>query len=514
MKIFVFACWLAFALLLGQTGTTLAQSPQKILRKAIKVLGGEQNLRRISARRATGKITRVGDGATGDYQSSAANPNLYQETFDLNKNESRVGYSGKSAWTQNSQTGVQTLTGAASRDWQVFARYRNQRWLGFNKAQAFYERQTEIDNKKADSVIVVIAKNSQIKISFDAATGLPLREEFRFGDSRRTFDYADYQMIDGVNEPFSIKIVDGDQTYAVKLDRVVHNETLNAAVFDFPATATDAAPLPAVSELLTQVQANEAKVDDILEKYTYTETQTSREVGDDGATHEKEVEKRQVTFYKGFQIRRLIARNGKPLSPGEDKSEQEKAARAVERIENKIRERDEQAAENKIVEHSAREQIGTSGERISIGELLRASNFKNPRREQFRGRAVIVFDFEPNPTFDYSNTKSLLRFFGKTAGAIWIDEQDKQVARVEAVLVDNFNVAGGFVAKLKKGAAFTLEQNRVNDEIWLPSTADINLSIKVLLVKGININQLIRYNDYRRFQSEVKDARVGAPKTN
>lgn len=511
MKTIFLACWLAFVLL-AQTGAAAAQSPQKILRKAIKVLGGEQNLRRVSARRATGKITRLGDGASGDFQASAANPNLYHETFDANQDKSSVGYNGKSAWTQDASGAVQTLTGAASRDWQVFARYRNQRWLNFNKMQAFYERQVEIDGKKADALVLVIAKNSQIKVSFDSATGLPLREEFRLGDSRRIFDYADYRIINGVNEPFSIKVIVDDQTFAVKLDRIVHNQPLEAAVFDFPVAAT--APLPAVSALLSEVAANEDKVDEILENYTYTETQTSREVTGDGTVREKEVEKRQVTFYKGFQIRRLVARDGKPLSASDDKSEQEKAARAIERIENKIADRDRRAAENKIVEHSAKEQIGTSGERISIGELLRASNFKNPRREQFRGRAVIVFDFEPNPNFDFSSAKSLLKFFGKTAGAIWIDEQDKQVARVEAVLVDNFNVAGGFLAKLKKGAAFTLEQNRVNNEIWLPSVADISLSIKVLLVKALNINQLIRYDDYRRFQSEVKDARVEKPKVN
>jgi hypothetical protein len=70
------------------------------------------------------------------------------------------------------------------------------------------------------------------------------------------------------------------------------------------------------------------------------------------------------------------------------------------------------------------------------------------------------------------------------------------------------------LANLKKGASFTLEQERVNDEIWLPSTADINLSVKVLLVKGININQVIKSSNYRRFETEVKDARIDTVKEN
>ena len=106
------------------------------------------------------------------------------------------------------------------------------------------------------------------------------------------------------------------------------------------------------------------------------------------------------------------------------------------------------------------------------------------------------------------NAKSILKFFGKTAGVIWIDEKDKQVARIEAALAQSVSVGGGVLAKLKKGATFTLEKERVGDEIWLPSLAEIDLSVRVLLVKGINVNQLIRYTDYHRFETEVKDAKV------
>ncbi len=94
------------------------------------------------------------------------------------------------------------------------------------------------------------------------------------------------------------------------------------------------------------------------------------------------------------------------------------------------------------------------------------------------------------------------------AGVMWIDEKDKQVARIEAVLVDSFKVGGGVLAKLKKGASFTLEQERINDEIWLPSVADINLSVRVLLVKGIDLNQVVKSYNYRKFNTEVKDAKV------
>ncbi|MEQ1924261.1 MAG: hypothetical protein ABL952_17305, partial [Pyrinomonadaceae bacterium] len=84
--------------------------------------------------------------------------------------------------------------------------------------------------------------------------------------------------------------------------------------------------------------------------------------------------------------------------------------------------------------------------------------------------------------------------------------------RLEAVLFENYNVGGGVLAKLRKGATFMLEKDRVGDEIWLPSQTDINLSVRVLLVKGIDVNQVIKSYDYRKFETEVKDATVDGTK--
>ncbi|MCA1588852.1 MAG: hypothetical protein LC734_00385 [Acidobacteria bacterium] len=151
--------------------------------------------------------------------------------------------------------------------------------------------------------------------------------------------------------------------------------------------------------------------------------------------------------------------------------------------------------------------------RVSTAEVLRASRLVNPRHERFRGRDVIVFDFEPNPSFDFKRAKSALKFFGKTAGVIWIDEKDKQVARLEAFLVDSYNIGGGALVKLRKGASFTLEQERVNGEIWLPSAAEFNLSARLFLVRGIDLNQKFRSYDYRKYSTEVKDAKVDTVRT-
>lgn len=232
-----------------------------------------------------------------------------------------------------------------------------------------------------------------------------------------------------------------------------------------------------------------------------------RELGKDGILREKESETNQLSFYKGYRIKRLIEKNGKPLSEKDQAEADKDAAKQVEEIEKKIAKN-----ESRLGKLDSKGAPSEDSRRISVAEVLRASKLLNPRRERFRGRDCVVFDFEPNPDFDTRGAKSILKFFGKTAGVMWIDEKDQQVARIEAVLFESLSIGGGVLAKFKKGATFTLDKERVNNEIWMPSQADINFSLRVLLVKGIDINQVERFYDYRKFETEVKDATVNKGK--
>ncbi len=495
--------WLFFIFLLSFSSNAAAQSPGKILKQATKALGGEKNLQNLQTRRETGKITRVKDGAIGEFLAQTAEPNFYNEKYNFDGFEIESGFNGKSGWRRDSRDGLRTLTGEESRDLAAEANFRNSFWLDYKKDKAKITSggRANVNGKTADFLILTTAKGISIKLYFDAATNLLLREEIPLGDLTKVYDYSDYRLVDGINEPFAINAKIGEENYSIKLDEVAHNRQIAKENFDFPKISGE--PLPDILTLLQQLQANEDRIDDILENYSYTQKIIKRELGKDGILRETETETNQLTFYKGRRIIRKIEKNGKPLSADEQADEDKNVQKRIAEIEREIAKNEAQT-----VKQNSDGTPDNEDKRISIAEVLRASNLVNPRRERFRGRDVVVFDFEPNPNFDFKNAKSFLKFFGKTAGVMWIDEQDKQVARLEAVLFDNFKIGGGILANLKKGASFTLEQERVNDEIWLPSSADINLSIKVLLVKGININQVIKSYNYQKFSTEVKDSKV------
>jgi len=497
---------LLFAVIFVGHSAAAAQSPAKVLKQAEKAAGGAKALRGISSWRRTGTIKRLSDGAVGKYEARAAKPNLYRESYDLAGFEFETGYNGRSSWARDSRLGLSTLTGESSVDLQTEAIYRNSLWFETKKQKAKIASAgtSSVVGRPHNVMVLGTSKGVNIKLHFDAATGLLTREEIPAGERTKTIDYTDHRKTGGTIQPHKITVYDGEERYEIALDKIELNAPVGRAEFEFPATAGE--PLPDIRALLNQLQQNEDKVESILDKYSYNQKSTKREIGKDGVLRDAESETVQLSFYKGYRIRRLIEKNGRALTQNEQQDADRDAEKRVEEIEKLIAKRDREAIKNGPPDENSR--------RVSVAELLRASNLANPRRERFRGRDVIVFDFEPDPNFDYKNAKSMLKFFGKTAGVMWIDEKDKQVARLEAYLADSFKVGGGVLAKLNKGASFTLEQERVNDEIWLPSVTDINLSVRVLLVKGIDVNQQIRSFGYRRFETEVKDAKVGDPTVN
>jgi hypothetical protein len=491
----------------------LAQSPDKILKQATKAMtngSGEKTLRNIRSWQVKGTVTRKRDGEAGQYQAAAMWPNLYTETFDVRGLETSMGYSGKSGWFRDSRNGLRTLTGEASRDFQAEAAFRNARWLDAKKEKAKLTLgwKTDVNGKPANLVTLTTAKNVRIRMHFDVTTGLLLREEIPAGTTTQMFDYSDYRPVNGVQEPHTITVTDGAEVYEIKLTQITHNPALDRALFDFPKISNE--PLPDIDALLKEVTANEDKVDEILEKYTFTEKQTDRETDASGQLRVKKSETFELTFYKGNRIKRLIEKNGQPLSAKELEDENKRVEKRVRDIEKKMAEKEKKGnKEREVAQDTNGSPDGERGERISISDVLRASKLTNPRRERFRGHEVIVFDFEPLP--GYKPQKNYEKFFGKTAGAIWVDAVAKQVTRVEARLVESFKIAGGMLASMREGATFVLEQDRINNEIWLPTRADINLSVKVLMVKGITANSVVEYGNYKRFNVDAEKEKLKDP---
>ncbi len=479
-----------------------AQSADKIVKQATKAMGGEKALKRVTSRELKGIITRQSDGVVGRYRMATTHPDRYFLEVELGGFEISEGYNGKSGWRRDSREGLRTLTGTESTDFRAKAHYRNHRWLDYKKEKSklAYKGRASVRGKAAHVVELTTNRNVRIRLYFDLASSLLLREELPSAQGTEVIEYADYRSVNGVMEPFALTIIDGQERFELALENIVHHQSLGSALFDFPKVSDE--PLPDIPALLKQVASNQDHLEQLLEKYTYTEVIIRREFDKNGALKEKESATYDVTFYRGRRLRRLTAKNGQPLSPDDQ-------AKEDRRLEKVIREIEKREAEKEQKERSHRPGPPDETEkRPTVAEVLRASQLVNPRRERFRGRECVVFDFEPLP--GYKPKEAIEKLMGKMAGAIWIDATDRQVARVEARLIDSFKIGGGLLGAIKSGAAFLLEQDRINNEVWLPSYAEFNLSARALFI-GFNLNQMIKYGNYQRFNVETEKERLKPP---
>ena len=245
--------------------------------------------------------------------------------------------------------------------------------------------------------------------------------------------------------------------------------------------------LPDIKQLLADVRDNQKQIDRLVDQYSCTETEEVHELDKSGQVKKSILKEYEVFYLGGRGVRREVKKDGRPLSPGDQKKEDDRVEKRIREYEKKHGEEGEDATRKKK-------------EQADISTFLRASNFTRPRRGEFRQHPVIVFDFAPNPDFKPQNkTEDLLH---KLVGTMWVDDEARQVVRLEAHLSDTLKVGGGLLASVHKGASLVIEQARTNDEVWLPSYVEAHFSARLLLFANARGDYTSRFSGYKKFRVE------------
>lgn len=246
-------------------------------------------------------------------------------------------------------------------------------------------------------------------------------------------------------------------------------------------------PLPDIRELMREVHDHQQQLEKVRENYTYTSLQTTQDIDSKGQVKKTETEEFEQFYANGHPIARKVKKNGQPLSDSEAQKETERVTKEVEKAEKTPPDKE------------------LNGETITIGQVLEMMDVRNPRRQSFRGRTTIVFDFVGRKD---AKTHGLAQDLSKTLqGTMWVDEADRQIAHLEAAFIDNFNVGGGLVARIEKGSRFNFDQEPVNGEVWLPTGGEGTMAVRVLLVKGIRQHGTERDFDYKRFHVDAQQSK-------
>jgi lysophospholipase L1-like esterase len=113
--------------------------------------------------------------------------------------------------------------------------------------------------------------------------------------------------------------------------------------------------------------------DEALSRYTYDVTETREDLDRQGRVERRRTRAYEVFHVRGRPIRKLVARDGKPLPPGEREKEERRARELTEAI---------------AAGRAAREQSG-----VRLSRILERYNFQSSGREEVNGRCALGFDF-------------------------------------------------------------------------------------------------------------------------
>lgn len=223
--------------------------------------------------------------------------------------------------------------------------------------------------------------------------------------------------------------------------------------------------LPDEEAFFGAVRENMARANREQHRYAYKERRTELHTNPFGRLGTGDVVVHDVTPgpEPNVTFRRLLEKNGKPV-PGSKPERQERRVRTG---------------------------------RSTVDDTVNVLEFAIDRRETVKGRSAIVVRFKPKPDVDAETREG--RLAQAFTGFIWVDEAVREVTRVEATAVDNLSYGLGLLARVRKGSAVTLIRERIDDDIWLPTSIKFKADGRALLgLRKLNIDFSVEWFDYRR----------------
>jgi hypothetical protein len=248
-------------------------------------------------------------------------------------------------------------------------------------------------------------------------------------------------------------------------------------------------PLPDLPALMRSVETNQRASEAIEKDYMYRSMHTMQSTDGHGGVKKTETEEYEVFWVNGVPVHRLTKKNGKELSAEEQKKENEHIDKEVAKAKERRAKADEKGTETDPHGHDL----------VTVSRLLELGSFTNARRVQLNGRDTIVVDFTGDPKAKTRNRfEDVIR---DMAGTAWMDEQDKMLVKAEGHFLNNFKVGGGMLVSIQKGTSFSMEQRKVNNEVWLPARSEGTGAARALLFFNFNGSFRAVQSDYRKFKA-------------
>ena len=259
-----------------------------------------------------------------------------------------------------------------------------------------------------------------------------------------------------------------------------------------PAVAAQAAAVDP-RELVRHAAEAEMENEKTANSYTYVQRSETKKLDGDGKVTSTESETSEVMVLYGEHVERLIAKNDQALSA--------KDAAKVEAKINKFMDERKNETDEQRKKRLADKQKDEEQAKAYVAEIADAYNFTLDGIEKLNGRDAYKISAEPRP--GYEPKSRFAKFLPKFHFKIWIDTQDRQWVKLDAEALGDASY-GLFLFRIHKDSRFTLEQTRVNDEVWLPLHVHGRIDARILIFKSLNEELDFTFRDYKKYRAEIK----------
>jgi len=247
-------------------------------------------------------------------------------------------------------------------------------------------------------------------------------------------------------------------------------------------------PLPDIAGLMHEVEEHQRAAEAIRKDYLYHASDVMQELNKQGGVKKTESREYDSFWVEGVPIYKLTRKDGRALSPGEQKKEEERIDKAVAKARKRRAKAD---AKGKATDAAGNEEV-------TVSRLLELGSFSNARRVVLNGRETIAVDYTGDPKAKTRNRlEAVIR---DMAGTVWVDEQDRAISRIVGHFLNTFKIGAGLLVNIQKGTNFSMEQRKINDEVWLPAQIDAHGVARMLLLFHFNGDFHEVDSGYRKFK--------------
>ena len=253
--------------------------------------------------------------------------------------------------------------------------------------------------------------------------------------------------------------------------------------------------LPPRDAFLREVRETVTRSQEAAHRYAYKERRTELQLNPFGKMGTGGTNVYDVTPSANAKLtyRRLIERNGMPVSQAELARQDAEHAARVKRIASDTNDDSPQARERRRNE----DLLASRRAQMIVEDVIATLHFDLTKREFRGGRAQIVIAFAAKPgARPLTREGKLMKAF---RGNIWVDEASREIVEAHATAIDDVGFGGGLVAKIYEGMESSVERREIEPGVWMPTRLTLRGDVRAIFRKA-RIDHVVEWFDYRAIQ--------------